>query len=76
MTKKTITTSAKDIEAILLKEGYEYHHMATARGYVRSGCSYKEEYKGKFGKGYIVHVACNEQRISNNFHCIYYYIKK
>lgn len=34
-------------------DNVKYHHSAIARGYVRVGHQYDEEYNGRFGSGYI-----------------------
>ena len=59
-----------------LKNSNEYvaHHMASRRGYEsRKGDGHLEEYKGKFGEGYI-HV--QPRYDTNRYVYITYYIKK
>ena len=57
----------------------KYHHSSCAKGYVsvKNDC-YREDYKGRFGVGYIIHHANLRAKIrgkrSNVFHKIDYYI--
>lgn len=52
----------------------EYHHSALTRGYFsRKSVGQVDEYKGKFGEGYIIHQPYIK---STRYHIIQYYIKK
>lgn len=46
------------IEAVdfLKRRGCTYHHSATVQGYLARNKSYIEEYDGRYGKGYVVHI--------------------
>ena len=35
-------------------KNYKEHHTSLSRGYVRVGQKIKEEYNGRFGKGYTI----------------------
>lgn len=54
--------------------GAKYHHTATARGYVCKECSYSEEYSGRYGNGYIIHVESRHSNRGNRHHVIEYWI--
>ena len=54
--------------------GAKYHHTATARGYICKECSYSEEYSGRFGQGYIIHVESRHSNRGNRHHAIEYWL--
>lgn len=60
-------------------DSVKYHHSAIARGYVRVGHQYDEEYNGRFGSGYIRHYESKlgvHGRPSTSYHTISYFIKE
>ena len=55
---------------------YKFHHTALERGYVRSGETRAEEYKGKFGEGLkLILENSNLRGKYAAYHRINYYIK-
>lgn len=53
---------------------YKLHHRASASGYVSRVKEFQvDEYDGRFGKGYVVHIPRLD---TNRYHYIYYYIRR
>lgn len=64
----------EDIVKMLLEDGYEHHHSASAPGYMSRLTPAKIEiYKGRFGKGLIVH---SPSWRSNQYHNVDYYLRR
>lgn len=77
-------------DAIAAKESYKgykahiasnrvevkYHHRALAKGYICKDCTYQEEYDGRFGVGYRLHIENCRERVSNSYHYVEYYIEQ
>lgn len=62
-------------QLLMLNPDLEYHHTATVPGYVsrKAGTEIITQYKGRFGRGFIVHRArCDSTR----YHDGAYYIFK
>lgn len=56
-----------------------YDHTAKKRGYITKNGGYYESYAGKFGEGVIYHQPNCEYsgaRYSNNYHAVFYFLKK
>lgn len=76
-TKKFFEESAKfnRMTEVMKNAGRAQHHHALARGYrsLSSGC-HLDEYDGKFGRGYILHVPNALRPCGNRFHWIVYFV--
>lgn len=53
----------------------KFHHRAMAKGYVSKNGKWKENYKGRFGEGYKIHIPnCETKYVSRTYHFVDYYI--
>lgn len=60
-------------DSILKPQGYTWHHTSYARGYQTAKEARVDDYKGRFGEGYKIHIHSDR---SSTYHLVMYYTKE